>query len=291
MSCVFDNKLSFKNIEEGKLAFENDKEIIEFEEITNEVIGLENYNNLQEDFIEDLSQVYIKGFNGPGMRDKYTFKIALFLKCHMKLNKKDTLSELLSWMGRCKGYRATKKEFENHIRSTVKQIFEKDLKLVVAAREIKISKAEIKEILSIKCRTKQETRALRCLYYMMFLHSKAYANEEGVFFMTLEQMQSMGANKTKRDLLNQIHKLIALNKVYKYPSKRISRVKYAPSEYKLTSLSDVVIKINARTFEVCDDISRCIDCLDRATDFLVTDRNERQQYRKGKCLTCPYNKR
>lgn len=269
----------------------SDDEIIEFEDMTAEVTALPNYNNLNEDFIEDLALIYRNGFNGPGVRNKYTFKIALFLKCHMKFNKKIVLEEMLEWMKRCKGYIATEKEFIKDIENTVEKIFKEDLKLLIAAREIKISKIEIKEILSIKCRSSLETRALRLLYYMMFLHSKAYADDQGVFFMTLEQMQQMGASKTKRDLLKQINKLIELNKIYKYPTKRVSRIRFAPSEYKLIALSSVTVKMNAKMFTVCDELNKCYDCMDRATDFLITTRTERQLYRKGKCLLCPYNKR
>lgn len=268
-----------------------DNEIIEFEDMTTEVTALESYNNLNEDFIEDLSRIYRKGFDGEGLRNKYTFKIALFLKCHMRFKKKDTLEEMYDWMEKCKGYRASKEEFKKDIKATVDKIFKEDLKLLIAAREIKVSKAEIKEILSIKCRSSLETRALRLLYYMMFLHSKAYADSNGVFFMTLEQMQNMGARKNKGELLKQINKLIELNKAYKYPTKRVSRVKFAPSEYKLIALSEVTINLGVKTFTICNEETKCIDCIDRAVDFLVTDRNERQEYRKGKCLTCPYNKR
>lgn len=268
-----------------------DDEIIEFEDMTTEITALDSYNNLNENFIEDLSLIYRKGFDGPGLRNKYTFKIALFLKCHMRFKKKDVLDEMYDWIERCKGYRASKSEFERDVKATVDKIFKEDLKLLVAAREIKISKIEIKEILSIKCRSSLETRALRLLYYMMFLHSKAYANEDGVFFMTLEQMQSMGARKNNGELLKQIDKLVSLNKIYKFPSKRVSRVKYAPSEYKLIALSEVAVSFGLKQFSVCDLDDKCNDCMDRATDFLITSRSERQQYRKGKCLICPYNKR
>ena len=268
-----------------------DDEISEFEDMTIEVTTLDSYSNLNEDFIEDLAKIYRKGFDGEGLRNKYTFKIALFLKCHMKFKKKDVLEEMLEWKERCKGYRASESEFERDIKATVNKIFKEDLKLLVAAREIKISKVEIKEILSIKCRTTQETRALRMLYYMMFLHSKAYSDADGVFFMTLQQMQSMGAVKNNVMLLNQIKKLIGFNKVYKYPTRKVSKIKYAPSEYKLIALSEVTVKLGVRTFNMCDIEDKCIDCMDRATDFLITDRNERQQYRKGKCLKCPFNKR
>lgn len=266
-------------------------EIIEFEEISTEVTPLSNYNNLHEDFIENLAMIYRNGFNGSGVRNEYTFKIALFLKTHMRFKRNVVLEEMLSWKDRCKGYTASDAEFESDIRRTVKKIFDENKNLTVAAREIKISKIEIKEILSIKCRTSQQTRALRLLYYMMFLHSKAYANEDGVFFMTLEQMQNMGACKTKRDLLNQIAKLVELGKVYKFPTKRESKTKYYPTEYKLVGLSDIVVKIGARTFDICHIDIKCSDCMDKATDFLITTRSERQQYRKGKCLNCPYNKR
>ena len=126
---------------------------------------------------------------------------------------------------------------------------------------------------------------------MLFLHSKAYSDSDGVFFMTLEQMQEMGARKNKTELLNQINKLAEIGKIYRFPTKRVSRTKYAPSEYKLVSLSDVTVKVGAKTFNVCKEINRCKDCLDRATDYLITRRTERQQYRKGKCLTCEYNRR
>ncbi|MFW0898858.1 hypothetical protein, partial [Clostridium perfringens] len=289
-AVLINNEAEDINIPES-ISILDDEEIIEFEEISGAVNQLSNYSNLNEDFVKDLTMIYAKGFDGEGLRNKYTFKIALFLKSHMKLSKKDTLQEMTSWMDRCKGYRATKKEFEKDIKATVDKIFKEDMKLLIAANKIQISKVEIKEILSIKCRTTQETRALRCLYYSMFLHSKAYADKDGVFFMTLEQMQEMGAVKNKGFLLKQINKLTSLNKVYKYPTKRISRIKYAPSEYKLIALSDIVVQIGSRIFTLCDDLTRCSDCIDKATDFLLTDRNERQKYRKGKCLECPYNKR
>ena len=289
-AVLINNEAEDINIPES-ISILDDEEIIEFEEISGAVNQLSNYSNLNEDFVKDLTMIYAKGFDGEGLRNKYTFKIALFLKSHMKLSKKDTLQEMTSWMDRCKGYRATKKEFEKDIKATVDKIFKEDLKLVIAANEIKISKVEIKEILSIKCRTTQETRALRCLYYSMFLHSKAYADADGVFFMTLEQMQDMGAVKRIPSLMNQINKLIGFNKVYKYPTKRISKMRYAPTEYKLIALSDIVVKLDSKVFTICSQDDKCIDCIDRATDFLITSRNERQQYRKGKCLDCPYNKR
>lgn len=289
-AVLINNEAEDINIPES-ISILDDEEIIEFEEISGAVNQLSNYSNLNEDFVKDLTMIYAKGFDGEGLRNKYTFKIALFLKSHMKLNKKDTLNEMLSWMERCKGYRATKKEFEKDIKATVDKIFKEDMKLLIAANKIQISKAEIKEILSIKCRTTQETRALRCLYYSMFLHSKAYADADGVFFMTLEQMQDMGAVKRIPSLMNQINKLIGFNKVYKYPTKRISKMRYAPTEYKLIALSDIVVKLDSKVFTICSQDDKCIDCIDRATDFLITSRNERQQYRKGKCLDCPYNKR
>lgn len=268
-----------------------DDEIIAFEEMAEEVKPLVTYNNLQKDFIGDLSRVYRNGFDGPDLRTKYTLKIALFLKCHMMCSEKDTLNEMLEWMKRCKNYNAKTKVFEADIKNTVKRIFKEDLKLSVAANEVKISKVEIKEILSIKCRSSLETRALRKLYYMMFIHSKAYSNEDGVFYMTLDQMQSMGARKNRGELLKQIENLVKLRKVYKYPTKRISNIKNAPCEYKLIALSDVVIKLNARMFRMCEEDIKCADCIDKATDYLITTRSERQLYRKGKCLECPYNKR
>ena len=268
-----------------------DDEIIEFEDMTAEVTSLTTYNNLNEDFIEDLARVYRKGFHGEGLRNRYTFKIALFLKCHMKFKKKDVMEEMLDWMQRCSGYRANDVEFEKDIKMTVDKIFKEDLKLLIAAKEIKITKIEIKEILSIKCRSALETRALRLLYYMLFIHSKAYANDDGVFFMTLEQMQTMGARKNKGELLKQINKLVELHKIYKYPTKRVSRIKYAPTEYKLIALSQVSINLGSKTFDICDIEDKCVDCMDRCTDFLITTRAERQLYRKGKCLECPYNKR
>ena len=93
------------------------------------------------------------------------------------------------------------------------------------------------------------------------------------------------------NILKQINKLVELHKIYKYPTKRVSRIKYAPTEYKLIALSQVSINLGSKTFDICDIEDKCVDCMDRCTDFLITTRAERQLYRKGKCLECPYNKR
>ena len=268
------------------------QDVVAFEEIKESVKPLENYSNLNKDFIEDLVKIYREGFNGPGLRNKYTLKIALFLKSHMCLNEKDTLIEMLEWSKRCKGYRANTQEFKRDIENTIKRVFEQDMKLIVAAKEIKISKVEIKEILSVITNNKLQTKALRQLYYLFLLHSKAYSNADGIFFFTLEQMQKMGATNNKTRLLQQISKLIELKKVYKYTIKKISRVKNAPAEYKLNYLSEIIININnnERSFELCSDIGKCKDCLEYATCYFIRNNNELKKYYNGRKKECPYNK-
>lgn len=48
------------------------QDVIEFTEIKETVKPLENYSNLNKDFVEDLLEVYANGFYGEGIRNKYT---------------------------------------------------------------------------------------------------------------------------------------------------------------------------------------------------------------------------
>lgn len=265
-------------------------DILEFEEIKESVKILPNYSNLNKDFIEDLSRVYRNGFVGQGVRSKYTLKIALFLKCHLCCNKDETLQEMLQWYRKCKGYSASKKEFENDIINTVNRVFKEDLKLNIAAREIKISKIEIKEILSVKTKNKLQTKAVRQLYYMFLLQSKAYADDTGVFYFTYVQMEQMGAVKRRPELMKQIEILINLNKIYKYQTKRQSRYRFAPTEYKLVLLSEVAVDKSERTFLLCPSMSECINCIECATCYLVRNTKELKSFYTGRKKECPYNK-
>lgn len=267
----------------------NQEEIIAFEDIKDSVTPLLNYNNLQKDFVENLSKVYRDGFVGKGIRNKYTLKIALFLKCHLICKKDETLKEMRSWADRCKGYESTKKEFLRDIENTVERVYREDLKLTIAAKEIKISKVEIKEILSIKTKNKLQTKALRKLYYMFLLQSKAYSDVDGVFYFTLEQMQNMGAVKKKETLMEQIRILVELGKVYKYATKRVSRMRYAPTEYKLVALSEVTINNIERTFNICKG-KECSNCLECATCFFIKNNKQLKEFYTGRKKYCPYNK-
>lgn len=267
-----------------------ERDIEAFNEIKDSVKPLKNYGNLQENFEDDLYKIYLEGFNGSGMRNKYTLKIALFLKCKMNLGKVETLNEMLAWSNRCKGYESSKKEFEDDIKRTVENVFAKDLKLTIAAKEIRISKLEIKEVVTLKTKNKLQTKALRQLYYMFLLQSKAYADKDGIFYFTLEQMQQMGATNNKKRLLEQINNLIELGKLYKYQTKRVTRTKNAPAKYRLTILGDVTINLKERTFKLCNEMGKCDNCIDCATCYLIRNTKERKESFTGRIVKCPHNK-
>lgn len=263
---------------------------IDFEEIQNTVKPLENYKNLNSEWIASLEEIYRTGFKGVGMRNNYTFKVALYVKCILGLDENETLKEMLSWMDRCSGYKDPKCTFKCDIENTVKRIFKNDMKLVVAAKEIKISRVEIKEILSVLGKTKLQTQALRRLYYMFFLHSKAYGDKDGCFNLTYDQMEAMGARKQRGKLSKDINILIEYGKIYKYPTKRIARNKNAPGKYKLIALADIPITTGTREFKMCSEMRNCSNCLECATCYLIRNNTELRKYYTGRRAVCEFNR-
>ena len=62
----------------------------------------------------------------------------------------------------------------------------------VNKRNVALSNLDIKEILSIKSKT------LRHIYFILYVHCKAYGDNTGLFYMTYEQMGQAGANNSNR---------------------------------------------------------------------------------------------
>lgn len=266
-----------------------DEQIEEFEEMQGTTKLLEKYDNTNEKRAEKAKEYFEKGIHAEGLRHNVMYEIAIWLKSE-DYCMKDVIVKLNEWILRCSNYGTNIKEFKQDIKDTVKTIFKKDYKFDIQAKEIKISLQDIREVFTVETKNKLETKALRKLYYILLLHSRAYAGEDGIFYMSREQMSDAGAgNKAELiEITKKINKLIKMGKLLKFKADTLK----APNRYKLIELADIVVKSGEKTFKICND-EKCKDCLYKATCYLTTDK-ERRKYIKGKEFKmlelCPYNK-
>jgi Fic family protein len=86
-------------------------------------------------------------------------------------------------------------------------VFSHDYSLVPPKKDIDISFNEINQII-LQCPEKNQ----KLLVYSMLIHSKRFANKDGIFYMTFNQMEEV-SGLTRMTCINQINKLEKLGAI------------------------------------------------------------------------------
>jgi hypothetical protein len=269
-----------------------DEEHHEKEELISSVKLLPQYTNTAETKIESIKKLLKNGIHEKGNRNNSVFNVALYLKdqgyCLAEAKK-----EIFDWIGNKWSKSVVDDEVLRQAKTTIESVYKNDKPFLAGAREITISDTEIREILSIKTNNKLQTKSLRRLYYVLAIHSKAYADKKGVFYMTYEQMAQAGLNADRRDLKKQLEKLAEMGKliIVRSGEKQERGYKKLPNKYFLPAFKQNTVQ-ESKTFKICHLEEKCSDCLERAFCHLLPAR-ERAQYLKGKefkqLQKCPYN--
>lgn len=270
-----------------------DEEYYEKEELINSIKLLPQYSNELETKIKSIERLLENGVHEKGNRNNSIFNVALYLK-DQGYCLAETKKFIFKWISDKWSKSIIDKEVWTQANTTIEHIYKHDKPFITKEKDITISDIEIKEILSVKTRNKLQTRALRRLYYALAIHSKAFADKNGVFYMTYEQMAQVGLNPDRKDLKRQLEKLAELGKLIIVRSGR-SRKKL-PNKYSLPAFKPNPVvqntKTQSKTFKICHLEEKCSNCLERAFCHLLPTR-ERTKYLKGKEFKqlpkCPYN--
>lgn len=255
----------------------SDKEIMELEELTALNMHVKNYDTKSK--VKTVKKYIKQGIQEKGTRHKITLEIAIYNKEYLNMSEEENKRYLLNWTAKQDNYSSSDVEVYKDIKYMINTVYSRDYKFYVKSKDITLTVPELKEILSIK------RKAVRKLYFKMFVHSKAWSDKNGIFYMTYKQMNSSpnrGHLKALIDDLNKDNKIEVIR----------SGVKHKPNKYRITALN----KDNnqqVKVFSICD--MNCSDCMEKACIYLLSDEelkerfNNKQIRNLKKLDKCEYN--
>lgn len=267
--------------------------IIQYEELDSTVKMLPIYQNTNDNRIVQVEKLINNGLKEIGQRHISIREISAYCKDVKGFCIAETMEFINNWIANKWTKDIIDKEILAEVKSTVKSVYSTGYKFNISANRITITLPEIREIFSLTTNNKLQTDALRKLYYMYFIHSKAYADTEGIFYLTYSQLIEMGARKNKEQLASHISKLEELGKLI-IIQRNVDiehTFKKAPNKYKLPAF--ITYEKELKSFALCNKGTLCKDCLYKALCYLADDK-ERRKHIKGtdykKLEECPYNK-
>lgn len=204
---------------------------------------------------DDLLQ---KGLQYPGTRHNSLLLLAKYLR-NKGLLEEECRKQLIQWMERQdKGYyKSTWNECLYDIDLIVKYTFERKYSLV-CVQETQIKEPEIQRILSLGNKNKM------LLIFAMTIHSKRYATQGGVFYMSYGQMQeATGLSfKTVVELVKQLEsagylEVIERNKGIFDVEKGVATK--SPNKYRIIAVEQQTETMGKAAFKVCS--KNCGGCM------------------------------
>lgn len=187
--------------------------------------------------IEVAQKLEIEGLKIAGTRHNSLYNLCKYYK-YLGMTQEENDQELIDWMNSQDPSTYTTKLNDCHkdIKEITKYIYDNDINLTRKETDIRITYDEMLYILEI------ETKNEKLLVYSMMIHSKRYANEKGIFYMTYKQMaESTGlGERTVKRLINKINEsnhieIVERNrKVLDSKGKLITK---RPNKYKINYIS------------------------------------------------------
>lgn len=271
-----------------------DEQHYEMQELQDSYEASGMYDNTVEQKIASIEKLLKDGFHEGTNRNNTIFKVSMYLKDIKGLCLAEAKKEIFNWIGKTWSKSIVDGEMLEQAKTTIEGVYRRNAHLQAGgARKVTISQHEIKEILSVTTKNKLQTQALRRLYYAMAIHSKAYADKNGEFYFTYEQMAKTGVAGNRTRVKTQIEQLQEMGKVMiiRQNESQQKGIKKLPNIYFLPNLVSVEVTA-VKQFDVCSHEEKCSDCLERAYCHLLPSK-ERAKYIKGKEFkqlpSCPYN--
>lgn len=252
----------------------NEVQAVELEELRESVNLLDIYDS--SDRIKRVEESFREGIHDKGSRHNTVFEWGLYYKSIKGYCQKETFEAVRTLIEDKWTSGAEPEQFiKNELESIITKVYQYPYKFRARKSDLtQVSEAEIQEIFSIKTGNKSTTESLKRLYYAMLIHSKAFADTKGYFFMTYEQIKNLTCNnsdnKTIRKHIGQLETLGKIERVEppeKY--KKGANIKSNPIHYRL--LVEIPNQ-NYGSFMVCGNKAKCKDCMYIAYGFLVENK-------------------
>lgn len=135
--------------------------------------------------VENIKKLIAEGVHDIGIRNKSLFRVAVYAHKYMKIKQFDCIDFLRTWIAEKWSAAAVDASIVKSVEYVVRSVYRRSYKLT---RKIEISLADIREVMSVDSGHKLQTERLRRLYYALLIHSKIFADANGHFQMTYEQI-------------------------------------------------------------------------------------------------------
>ena len=208
-------------------------------------------NRDEDETIEHIKELLNNGMYTSGSRNNSVFKIARYFS-YMGLDLDVAIGELKEWMSRQdKKYYTSTLEFAlSECERICRNVYEKGYTLISHVENLHLYKDEMVEIMKIK------EKNTKLVLFSMLLHSKRFANKDGVFYMTYSQMEEM-CGLGKKGVMNNVsilEELGLIEIVERYISQKGTYIK-KPNKYKinlLVSNSESMLEIDNTNISIKD---------------------------------------
>jgi hypothetical protein len=238
-----------------------EQQALEYENIVSKHKPLKIYQeNIDPDVtIETIENLIKTGLKMQGTRHNALLKIAKYNK-YIGLSADDNKQFLIDWMEKQdkRTYTTKWEDVLKDIDLIIQYTYERNYSLTIRQSNITISANEIEEILKIKGKNH------KLVLYALLVHSKRYANKDGVFSMAYSQMVNATglSDKTVKTIIKELEQLniiqVFRSKEYNY-NKELNKSIQDTNKYKINLYC---VKLynpeNVKSISICN--KNCQNC-------------------------------
>lgn len=263
-----DAEIIYNLMEKEKDVLPDEEEVEEVEEtqgyIDTKYTPLPSYKqNIDEkETIESIKNLLNNGLTQTGMRHNSLLKLAKYFR-HKGFTEDESKEMIINWMEQQdkKFYTTKWVEVLKDITDIIQYTYEKEISLTVQNRNLEVTYEEMKQVMTLKSKNE------KLLAYCLLIHSKRYSLENGVFYMSYDQMakaSGLGWRTATRIISsleeNEIITIVERNQnVTDEKGKFITK---KPNKYKVnieqTENSNKVFKVNHDELDYSESFNICV---------------------------------
>lgn len=216
-----------------------EQEIIDIEETRNIIetkitaLGSYKQNVEEKETIESIEKLVHEGLQIVSTRHNSSFKIAKYFR-YQGYDQEEALDMLNEWIRQQDEtkYSTSLEGCYKDNELIVQYIYEKEVTLTIESKTIELTYEEMKQIIKLKSLNQ------KLIAYCLLIHSKRYANQQGVFYMSFNQMSIASglSDKTVRTNVNKLEEIGIINVIARNQILKDSRGAFAgkkPNKYQI----------------------------------------------------------